>query len=187
VLGESPGGLALAMAWFAVAEPPIRYAAEVKPYATDLLVSLVLLNPALSWRRAPKPGRWLWALAAVAPLAVALSLPSVFLLGGIAAVGLWDILARRQEVARASSQCPGVVGLWTALARRQTAPMFAYGGFLAATGLAVAAMAGMGQYQTSPEDRAYFLSFWAEAFPPSWHDPVALARWLVRTHTGPLF
>jgi hypothetical protein len=164
ILGESPGGLALAMAWFAVAEPPIRYAAEVKPYATDLLVSLVLLNLAMSWRRAPEPGRWLWALAAVAPLAVALSLPSVFLLGGIAAAGLWDILARRQ-----------------------TAPVWAYGGFLAATGLAVAAMAGMGQYQTSPEDRAYFLSFWAEAFPPSGRDPVALARWLVRTHTGPLF
>jgi hypothetical protein len=65
--------------------------------------------------------------------------------------------------------------------------VFAYGGFLAAIGLAVGAMAGMGQYQTAPEDRAYFLSFWADAFPPSWRDPLVLARWLVRTHTGPIF
>src|SRR5262249_41685842 len=141
VLGEGHGGLLLAVAWVAVAEPPIRYAAEGKPYATDLLLSLVLLNLAVLWRRAPWHGRWVWALAAVAPLAVALSLPSVFLLGGIAVVGLWEVLARRR-----------------------TALVFAYGGFLAATGLAVAAMAGMGQYQTSPEDRAYFLGFWAEAF-----------------------
>ena len=164
VLGESQGGLLLALALFAVAEPPIRYAAEVKPYATDLLVSLVLLNLAWSWRRAPEHGRWLWVLAAVTPLAVALSLPSVFLLGAIAVVGLWEVLARRK-----------------------TAPVFAYSGFLTAAGLSVAALAAMGQYQTAPEDRAYFLSFWAEAFPPSWRDPVALGRWLVRTHTGPLF
>ncbi len=48
-------------------------------------------------------------------------------------------------------------------------------------------MAGLGQYQTPPENRAYFLTFWAEAFPPSWRDPAALGRWLVRTHTGPMF
>ena len=35
--------------------------------------------------------------------------------------------------------------------------------------------------------RAYFLKFWAEAFPPAGHDPFALARWLVRANTGPLF
>ena len=48
-------------------------------------------------------------------------------------------------------------------------------------------MAALGQYHTSPGDRAYFLRFWAEAFPPSWHDMTALVGWLLRTHTGPLF
>jgi hypothetical protein len=164
LFGDQEGGLLLAIAWFAVAEPPVRYAAEIKPYATDLLIGLVLLNLAVLWRRAPERGRWLWALAAVAPLAVASSFPSVFLLGSIAMVGLWDIVKRPR-----------------------TTPVVAYGAFLVATGLSVAAMAGMGQYRTSPADRSYFLKFWAEAFPPSWRDPLALGRWLARTHTGPLF
>ena len=147
---------------FAVSEPLIRYAAEVKPYSADLLISLVLLSLAVTWRNPSKRGRWI--LAAVAPLAIAASLPSVFVIGTIAVVGLYEVLAR-----------------W------RTKLVFAYGGFLVAAGPAIATMAALGQYHTSPGDRAYFLRFWAEAFPPSWHDMTALVGWLLRTHTGPLF
>ena len=59
--------------------------------------------------------------------------------------------------------------------------------FVAATGISVGMMAALGQYRVSPEDRAYFLKFWAGAFPPSILDPGALWRWLVRVATGPLF
>ena len=98
------------------------------------------------------------------PVAISVSLPSIFLVATIAVVGFWEVLSRRRA------------GL-----------TFAYGGFLATAGLTVAALAAMGQYHTGAGDRAYFLEFWAAAFPPSWSDPSALARWLIRTHTGPLF
>jgi hypothetical protein len=163
-LGRGTQGLLLAVALFAVSESLVRYAAEVKPYAVDLLVSLVLLNLADLWRRSPQRAGGMWALAAVSPLAVALSLPAMFLITTIAAMGLWQIVARRN-------------------ARL----IFAYAGFLASAGLSVTILAGLGQYEISPSDRAYFLRFWAAAFPPSWLEPRALLTWMIRTHTGPMF
>jgi len=164
VLGERTGGTLLATALFAVSLPPIRHAAEVKPYSGDLLVSLMLLSLAVAWRQSPLRVRGPWAVTAVLPVAVSVSLPSLFLIGTIAVVGLRDILARRR------------IGL-----------ALAYGGFLATAGLTVAALGAMGQYHTPTADRAYFLKFWGSAFPPSWREPSALASWLIRTHTGPLF
>jgi hypothetical protein len=95
---------------------------------------------------------------------VVVSLPSVFVITPIAVIGLF-------EVAR----------------RRRAGPILAYAGFLAAAGGGVAVLAALGRYQLSPGDRACYLAFWAEGFPPSWRDPAALAGWLVRTHTGPMF
>jgi hypothetical protein len=164
VLGARSSGLLLAVALFSVSEAPIRYGAEVKPYATDLLVCLLLLSLAVTWLRAPGQIRSLWALAAVAPLAVAVSLPSVFVIATIASVGVFQVVARRE-------------------ARL----IIAFGGFLSAAGLTIVAMAILGQYHALPENRAYFSGFWSAAFPPSWRDPRALAGWLVRAHTGPMF
>jgi len=164
VLGARTGARLLATAFFAVSAPPIRYAAEVKPYAADLLASLVLVSFAVACRQASSRTRWPLAVMAVVPMAVSLSLPSIFLIGSIAIIGLADIRARRGI----GSVC-------------------AYGGFLATAGLTVAALFALGQYQTSAADRPYFLEFWASAFPPSWREPTSLMRWLLRTHTGPLF
>jgi hypothetical protein len=164
VLGAGSTGLLLAVALFAVSEAPIRYGAEVKPYATDLLVSLVLLNLAVKWLQTPDQIRSLLALGVVAPIAIAVSLPSVFLIATIAFVGLYQVAVRRE-----------------------TKPIAALGGFLGAAGLTIAVMAIAGQYDASPENRAYFLRFWSEAFPPSWRDPAALGGWLARVHTGPMF
>src|SRR4051812_31198054 len=75
--------LLLAVAIFAVSGWPLRYAAEVKPYASDLFVALGLLAMALEWHRAPGRVGWLWAMAVAAPMAVALSLPAVFVVGGV--------------------------------------------------------------------------------------------------------
>ena len=68
VAGRVTGGvpLMLAMAIFAVAAWPLRYAAEVKPYASDFFVAAQLLALAIEWRRDPGRVGWLWALAAVA-------------------------------------------------------------------------------------------------------------------------
>jgi hypothetical protein len=164
VLGRGTSATLLAVTLFAVSEPPIRYAAEVKPYSADLLVSLVLLGLAVMWLQTPGRVRQLWAMAAMMPLVVAMSLPSVFLIGAIAVVGFLEVLCR-----------PG------------TKALPAYAGFLAAAGLAIGGMAALGQYHAAPADRHYLTDFWASAFPPSWRDPSALAGWLFRVHTGPLF
>ena len=164
VLGGGTRATLLAVALFAVSEPPIRYAAEVKPYSADLLVSLVLLGLAVTWLQVRGRVSRLWLLAATVPLVVVTSLPSVFVIGAIAAVGLYEVLAAADSML-----------------------LIAYTGFLAAAGLAIATMAALGQYHASPADRDYLINFWTGAFPPSWRDPAALAGWLFRTHTGPLF
>ena len=75
--------LVLAVTVFSVAYPGIRYAAEVKPYGSDVLVSLLLLSFAVRWWRRPEDNRWLWGLVFLAPLAVGFSYPAVFVGGGI--------------------------------------------------------------------------------------------------------
>ena len=49
--------LLLAVGIFAVSFHPIRHAADVKPYASDLLVALVLLVPVFAWLARPGPDR----------------------------------------------------------------------------------------------------------------------------------
>ncbi len=164
VLGYRTRATLLAVAIFAVSEPPIRYAAEVKPYSADLLVSLILLYLAVVWLQSQGRLRPLWALAAVTPLAISMSLPSIFVIGAIAIVGVVEV-CRRFSFKLAAS----------------------FAGFLASATLAMVCMAALGQYHAAPADRAYLVNFWIGAFPPSWRDPAALAGWLFRTHTGPLF
>jgi hypothetical protein len=164
ILGAGTSATLLAVAIFAVSEPLIRYAAETKPYAGDLLVSLVLLNIAIMWLRAPDRPLRMWAIAGMVPLALAFSLPAAFTVGAIALCGLNELLRRR-----------AVRSAW------------AYGGFVVSAGVSVAFLTALGQYRILPGDRQYFLRFWAQAFPPSWRDPAAIVRWLVHVHTGPLF
>ncbi len=164
ILGRTTVGTFLAVAVFAVSEPVIRYAGEAKPYETDLLVSVGLLCLSAEWLASPAASKGLWKSAVVAPLAVAVSLPSLFVIGGIASVGLFELLKSRS--AR--------FGL-------------ALAAFLTTAGLSIAAMAAAGQYRSSPGDRAYFLKFWAGAFPPSINEPAPLAKWLLRVTTGPFF
>ena len=127
-------------------------------------MSLVLLGLTVTWLQTPGRVGRLWALAATVPAVVFTSLPSVFLIATIAAVGLYEVLAQRA-----------------------TKQLMAYAGFVAAAGCAIGAMAALGQYRPAPADRNYLINFWAGAFPPSWRDPMALAGWLFRAHTGPLF
>ncbi len=164
ILGRGTAGTFLAVAVFAVSEPLIRYAGEAKPYETDLMVSLGLLCLSVEWLAAPWGAKGLWKSAVLAPLAVAVSLPSLFVIGGIGSVGFYELLKRRSVQ----------FGLGLAA-------------FVTTAGLAIAAMAAAGQYRSSPGDRAYFLRFWAGAFPPSITEPASLVRWLLRVSDGPLF
>src|SRR5262245_6369800 len=67
----------LALALFAVSEPLVFYASELKPYASDVLVALAIAALALRvLRLGPSPGR-LAALAAAGLVGPWLSLPAV--------------------------------------------------------------------------------------------------------------
>jgi len=68
----------LAVAVFAVSFYPIRHGAEIKPYASDLLAALVLLDLAIEWLRDREASRWWWLMTGVTPILVALSYPVVF-------------------------------------------------------------------------------------------------------------
>jgi hypothetical protein len=155
--------LLLAVAIFAVSFHPIRHAADVKPYASDLLAALALLSPAFAWWRTPGRVGRMWMLAAIAPIAVALSHPSVFVAAGIV-VGL------APAVARAGRRDVRVAYATFALG---TASMFLvlYAAFTRAQ--AAATLTTM-QVQ------------WVSAFPPL-NDPLALARWFVSAHAGSMF
>ena len=109
--------------------------------------------------------RGLWLLAAAVPVAMAISLPAAFTIAAVALVALYTLLKRHPT--------------W--------ASGWAYGGIVIGGLLSVATLSALGQYRMLPDDRRYFLKFWAQAFPPSWHDPVGIARWLYHAHTGPLF
>ena len=143
VLGPASIGTLLAVGLFAVAQPPIRFAGEFKPYSTDLLAATVLLLLAVAWLREPGRSRWLWALAAVAPVGVAVSLPSLFVIVAVAVVG----------PGRGSQVAVGMGRRGPGLRRSQAGRR---------PGRGVSADGRCGQYQGEiARDRAYFLEFWS--------------------------
>jgi hypothetical protein len=155
--------LLLAVAIFAVSYHPIRYAAEVKPYASDLLSALLILLAAVEWWREPRRVRWLWFLAAISPIALALSHPAIFVATGVA------------------------IGLGPAVARtRQVAVRAAYGTFAASTAGAFVALYAVFTRSQAAATLSVMQTQWVAAFPPL-ADPLALIRWLMTVHTGSMF
>ncbi|MBL9123911.1 MAG: glycosyltransferase family 39 protein [Planctomycetaceae bacterium] len=152
----------LAVGIFAVAYYPVRHAAEVKPYSTDLFASLVLTTLAVEWLVRGKNSWALWALAGVAPLALALSHPSVFVAGGIA-LALLPVVYQRGEL-------------------RSWLAYLAYGMALVGTFLLVFVVFTARQY-AAESGAGGMGDYWASAFPPL-TQPVALVGWLLDTHTG---
>lgn len=154
--------LILAVAVFAVAYYPVRYSAEVKPYGVDLLVSLVFVSLALEWRREPSRTRWLWVLAGVTPLALAISFPAIFVVGAIS--------------------CALVVPVWRGKKKRTLWPFLTFntlalGSFLLLTQIYLK-LEYSGVRQASAAD-------WDDAFPPVFRAG-ALVSWFIRTFTGDL-
>jgi Dolichyl-phosphate-mannose-protein mannosyltransferase len=155
--------LVLAVAIFAVSYHPIRYAAEVKPYASDLLAALLLLVFAIEWSRDRPRARWLWVLAATAPIMLAFSHPAIFVAGGIA-------LAVAPSVARTRQR--NITVAYCAFAASVLGTfMILYAAF---TSSQAGATLGVMRAQ------------WVAAFPPL-DDPRSLIRWLAAVHTGSMF
>jgi len=151
---------ALAVGAFAVAYPGIRYSAEAKPYEGDLLVALVLLGITVEWLRGPGRSVWLWALAAVTPVAIGLSYPAVFVAGGIS-LSVAYVLWRR----RLNRSWP----LW-----------FLYNLVLLESFLALFALSIANQSSGCLREMRFF---WHDAFPPL-GEPGKLAAWFLSVHTG---
>ena len=151
----------LAVTLFAVSIYPARHGNEIKQYATDLLVSTVLV--ALGWHVARAPGsdrRWL-ALIGTATAGVWLSYPAVF-----PAAGVWSFLACRP-------------GAWRGTRARSY--LLAFGATLGISFAAVVVtFAG-------PQGRAAaWLAdsiTWRSAFPPI-EAPWRIPFWLLDVHAG---
>ncbi|HWA97706.1 MAG TPA: hypothetical protein VG713_04415, partial [Pirellulales bacterium] len=123
---------------------PIRHAVELKPYATDMFFSAALVTLAILWFSDARRTRWLWALVAVAPVAIVSSFPALFVAGG---VGLGLFVAARGLRFR---------GLWL--------PLLAYGCSLVASFALVFFVSNSAQSARSGEQMR---GFWESSFPPS--------------------
>jgi hypothetical protein len=155
--------LLLAVAIFAVSFHPILHAADVKPYASDLLAALAIIAVATEFLQAPQLARWLWALAAIAPVTIGLSHPAIFVAAGTM-LGLTPavVMVRRRSV-------------WIAYATSSLGSLAAFLALYAAFTRAQAA-ANLVAMQAQ----------WGAAFPPL-SDPLSLVRWLATVHTGSMF
>ncbi len=159
-----------AVALFAVSYYPVRHGAELKPYATDLLASLVLTALAVEWL--PRPGgepaeppektRWLWLFAGLAPVAIAVSYTAVFVAAGILAALAIPVWRRRDW--------PSILA-WTAGAVLAGAT-FAWNFFLVAAS----------QYELRSAAKLPMIG----GFPPA-GDPLGALGWLIQAHTGRTF
>ncbi len=153
----------IAVAFFAVGYPCLRYAAEAKLYPFDLFVCLLLVVLLVEWLYHRDQRRWPVAMAVWAPLAIGLSYAAVFGAGAISLLVLWMILRRRLS---------GAWKMWlvySAAVVLGTALTF----LLTARGQMAA--------DQSFQSEAYGL---LGAFPPL--DSVgAFVKWMVLTHVGP--
>jgi hypothetical protein len=152
--------LVLAMAVFAVAYPCVRYAAEAKPYGSDVLVSLLLLTLAVEWWRTPERTGWLWGLVACLPLAIGFSYPAVFVAGGVSLAVAW-------------------VG-WTGRCRRIVLPWICLNIVLLASFGLVYVLSTSAQ---ADSELGWMAQHWQHTFPPI-TEPIRLAGWLIVTHTS---
>ncbi|MBM4070501.1 MAG: glycosyltransferase family 39 protein [Planctomycetes bacterium] len=155
--------LLLAFAIFACSYSGARYAAEAKQYASDQLVSLVLLSLAVACWRKPASRSRAWALVLFAPVAIGLSYPSVFVAGGI------------------SLFLGGVY--WQSQERRGWPVWIAFNGAIILS-LGAVFLVTAGNQSSAEID--FMRDCWQRCFPPM-SGPVDLVRWFFVTHSSELF
>jgi hypothetical protein len=151
----------LAVAIFAASVYPVRHAAEVKPYALDLFVSLVVLVIGWAVRQSPRSLGLRAALVAAAVVGVWISYTAIF---PVAGVGLF-------------------LAGWAW--RRRNGRLF---GFALAFGLLAGAswltmLLGFARSQLQETSWLVNLTTWRDAFPPL-DRPCRLPWWLLTVHTG---
>lgn len=155
----------LAVAFLAVAAAPIRHGNEVKSYATDLLAAVVLLWIAVEWLRGRRSSRGLWLLAIATPIALAASLPAVFVAAGIGLVLLLPAWRAGRTGVRCALAGFAVIGVTSFLALLRVHLQTA---------------------QSEELRHRYLIPYWSESFPPLREGAAAVASWFARIHAGNL-
>jgi hypothetical protein len=154
-------GTLLAVAIMAASYYPVRHTSEFKPYASDMLVGLLLTMGAWHVSRRPSSAvRWILLIAGSA-VAVWLSFPSAFVIGGLG-VFLVHLAVRAKHLGALGGLA--VLGLVTGLSF--LAMFLIYAGPHAAA---------------SPHYMVH--SSWRWSFPP-FDRPWLLPWWLLDVHTG---
>lgn len=153
--------LLFAVALYAFSYYPVRHAAEAKPYATDLLASIVLTAIAIEWLQRPSRARWLWGLACLAPIAILLSYTAVFVAAGILIVLMLPVWRERS---------------WSIASAYLAAGLLAAGTFW----LNYALVIGKQLLQRSQMNVP-----WPGGFPSG--GPLGVLTWLLQAHTGRTF
>ncbi len=159
-----PGAAILAVMFYAVSYYPIRHAAEVKPYATDMFVCVALLALAVEYWKDTTKTRWLWALAFVAPFTLALSFPAAFVTGGLG-MGL-------------------AFAAWKSRHRAAWLPLAAFGVTVVVSFGTIYWLSAAGQ-ETAWRD--VMRRAWIDSFPPSLAHPFDWAKFMLDCHTGEMF
>jgi hypothetical protein len=162
----TPFASLLAVAILAVAQSPLRHGNEVKPYSIDLLMAAVLLDLAVRWWQNPERTSRLWALAAFVPFAIVLSMPAVFIAGGIALSITPAILQSNRR------------HTWIAF--------LAFVAALAASFTLVMALS-MNTEATEVVREIYLDNYWSSSFPPLSDGIGPGISWLASIHSGNLF
>ncbi|WP_010588152.1 ArnT family glycosyltransferase [Schlesneria paludicola] len=152
--------LIFAIAMFAVSYPGIRYAAEAKPYGSDMFVSLVMLSCVVDWFQR-RDSRILILLAVAMPIVMGVSYPAVFAAGGMSLVVAAVLLTQH------GSQREWLLwAVWNASLVASFVTWFSM----------------VGRVQNGAE--AEFMgAYWKENFPPI-AQPWLVPYWLLKTHAS---
>ncbi len=165
----------MALGIFAASYYVVRHSAEVKPYATDLAVAVVVT--ALGWkvhRRKSDPFAWL-ALVVASTVGVWCSYPAIFVCGAVGFLLLGDVVVAFAGRARHAHR--GAV--------RQAASLLVYG-VLTCGGFGVMYVTYARPHaQAASNVTSFKIDTWQDARPPT-DKPWMIPLWLLDVHTGNL-
>lgn len=150
----------LAVAAFAVSYPGIRYAAEAKPYGTDMCLSLLMLSLVVEWIQSRNPW-FLRVLVVLMPFAIGFSYPAVFAAGGLSLV-------------------VGAIMLAKGARREEWQSWIAWNGMIV---ISFSVWFGLfGRIQSAAEGE-FMGEYWKQNFPPI-EQIWLLPYWLIKTHAS---
>ncbi len=155
----------LAIGIFASSYFIVRHSCEMKPYSTDLAISLSLTMLTLSVLEHPKSVRRWVGLTVLATVGVWSSYPSMFVSGTVGLVLTYALMKKRFDTT-------GLIG-W-----------FAYGVLLVGSSLAMYLLYAKPHAEASAG--LFDLASWSRTFPPM-REPWKLPIWFYHTHLGNMF